>query len=120
AQLGTDSAPGEKGKINLNFMNIRSWDDPSKEMLATDMVSWTNLTTKFDVVRDGLTETIDMGRPGPEPFLLSVATNMFRRESELVRLVDVTKKGRIRIPVYTNGTSFSSNGPLYSGRIHQI
>ena len=74
AQMGTDSAEEEDGKVNINYVNIRSWMNPIIRYRATDLVSWTNSTVQF---------VTEMGRPGPELFFLTVVTNLLLREPDL-------------------------------------
>jgi len=125
SQMGTDSEAEreDEGKININYVNIPSWKDgrrypPTNFWFQTDQ-TFTNL----------------MGRPGPELFLLTVATNLFLREPALAFIVTNPPPPGIsltplRIPIYTNRafggafstitTNFPLPGPLYAGRIHQI
>jgi hypothetical protein len=120
AQIGTDSASEEDGKINLNYVNIRSWaKDSSFRFSATNLVPWTRTDQPF----------IDlMGRPGPELFFLTVATNLLAHDTNFAQMVTNTGSTiyhiPLRIPILTNGSTLSTNGPifgpLYSGRIHQI
>lgn len=104
AQLGTDSTGDEEGKININYVNVAG-------IGATNLIPWTDESTV-------LQRTGNRYR-GPELFLISVATNIFRRE--MPELVDNARSGQpFRIPVFTNGSWFGTNGRFYSGRIHQV
>jgi hypothetical protein len=134
AQLGTDSAEEEEGKININFMNIRSWANPDIRLLASDLVPWSTNSAVVQVPRLG--GAVNMGRVGPELFFLSVVTNLFLREPNLAFIV-TNPPGPLglldtplRIPIFTNRafgglrstitTNLPLPGPLYAGRIHQI
>jgi hypothetical protein len=117
AQMGTDSAEEDEGKININYVNVGG-------IKASELIPWSDINT----VRDRT------GRPGPELFLLSAATNIFARDTNFSFIVtnrfypgtsDPVPPGTLlTIPVYTNGSTLTTNlpspGPLYSGRIHQI
>ena len=116
AQLGTDSVPEadiEDGKININFVNIRSWKDG---VLYPPTNTWSQVDETF---------TNLMGRPGPELFFLTVATNLLAREPDLAFMVTNRNVSSIfTIPIFTNGSTATTNlpmaGPLYSARVHQI
>ena len=116
-QLGSDSVEEEDGKININYVNIPSWVRGSSfRYRAEDLISWTNSTEVF---------TNDMGRPGPELFFLTVATNLLAREPDLAFMVTNRNSSSIfTIPIFTNGSTATTNlpmaGPLYSARVHQI
>lgn len=122
-QMGTDSVTEDEDKINLNYVNVRSWVDPSFRLEAADMVSWTNSTTPFVQA---------MGRKGPELFFLSVARKLFLQESRLRGIVtNASLPDRpIRIPLLVSNSLYAierpnNNSPwetnrYYSGRIHQI
>ena len=63
-------------------------------------------------------KTINMGRPGPELFFLSVVTNMFAHQAEMAYLVTNALAGEaLRIPILYNGSTVVSNllvkEPLY-------
>ncbi len=121
-QLGTDSVMEDEDKINLNYVNVRSWSNPGFRLQAADMVSWTNSTADFKA---------QMGRTGPDLFFLSVARKLFLQEPALRGLVTngtSLPAAPLRIPILTNGSRlviqrtnnvFETN-VLYSGRIHQI
>ncbi len=122
SQLGTDSSTEDEDKINLNFVNVRSWLNSGFRLQASDLVSWTNTTQNF---KDS------MGRSGPELFFLSVARKLFMQDPALRGLVTngtSLPATPLRIPVMTNGSRFVRqvvNGvietnQLYSARIHQI
>ncbi len=119
AQLGTVSAPEEEGKININYVTIPSWSNPNFRFGATNLVPWSRTDPEF---------TSLMGRPGPELFFLTAATNLLARETNFAFMVTnatvVIKGNPLRIPIFTNGSTTSINGPvpgpLYAGRIHQI
>lgn len=117
AQLGTDSAEDDdEGKINLNYVNIRSWNPskPNFRYRASDLVSWTNSTGAF---------INDMGRPGPELFFLTTVTNLLGREPSAAFMVTNLVNGwPLMIPILTNGLMVSTNGTgsLYGGRVHHI
>lgn len=124
SQLGADSIPeDEDGKIHLNYVNVASWDDPGKQVLATDYISWTNDVDTVNIARLG--GSVYMGRRLPEIFFLSAVTNILAREFPNSGYVTNNTAGRLRIPVCVNGTtlSISNNvilGPLYSARIHLV
>ena len=122
AQLGTDSVEEkeEDGKINLNFVNIRSWVPSSSfRYRAEDLVSWTNSTAPF---------IAQMGRPGPELFFLTVVTNLLVHEPDLAFMVTNNPVGGsvFAIPIFNitnrsmDSTNLPLNGPMYSARLHQI
>ena len=131
AQMGTDSAAEEDGKVNINYINIRSWLT-GDQILSTDLIPWT-APQVVTVQRQGRAVTIDMGRPSPELFFLTVVTNLLLREPDLAFTVTNARLFAarndpfgipLRIPIFTNGSTLSTNlpfpGPLYAGRIHQI
>ncbi len=117
AQMGTDSAEEEDGKININYVNVRSWVPGSSfRYRSSDLVAWTNATPQF---------ITDMGRSGPELFFLTVVTNLLAREPDLAFMVTNNPPGvPLMIPVMTNGLTYAINGafpgPLYGGRVHHI
>ncbi len=121
-QLGTDSVTEDEDKINLNYVNVRSWSNPGFRLEAADMVSWTNSTANFKA---------QMGRTGPDLFFLSVARKLFMQEPALRGLVTngtSLPATPLRIPILTNGSrlviqrtnNVLETNVLYSGRIHQI
>jgi len=129
AQLGTDSAEEEEGKININYINVRSWLT-GEQIRSTDLIPWTNAQL---VTVPRLGRQVDLGRPGPELFFMTVVTNLLLREPDLAFIVTNARPFAdrnlpfgipLRIPIFTNGSTFSTNlpfpGPLYAGRIHQI
>lgn len=129
SQLGTDSAEEEDGKVNINYINVRSWLT-GEQIRSTDLIPWTSAQL-VNVSRLG--RQVDLGRPGPELFFMTVVTNLLIREPDLAFIVTNARpfadRNRpfgipLRIPIFTNGSTFSTNlpfpGPLYSGRIHQI
>lgn len=133
AQLGTDTAEGEDdGKININYVNVSSWLPNGPRVLASDLVPWTTNSSVIQVPRLG--GAVDMGRPVPEIFFLTVVTNLLAREPEFASFV-TNRIGRsiLSIPIYTNQaravdppnystytTNLPVNGPLYSARLHQL
>lgn len=122
-QLGTDSPEDEdEGKININYVNIPSWAT-GERILASDLIPWSTNVSQPYVAR--LLRNVDMGRPLPELFFLSVVTNLLAREPALASFVTNRFNGTVlSIPVYTNRSTLSTNlplpGPLYSARLHQI
>jgi hypothetical protein len=133
AQMGTDSAEEEDGKVNINYMNIRSWANPNYRLLASDLIPWSTNSAIVQVPRLG--GPVDMGRVGPELFFLTVVTNLLLREPALAFIVTNPPPPGIlqtplRIPIFTNRafaglrstvtTNLPLPGPLYAGRIHQI
>ena len=122
AQMGTDSIPEEDGKINVNYVNVPSWKT-GERLLASDLIRWSTNTTVVNVPR--LQKDVDMGRPIPEIFFLTVATNLLAREPDFAFMVTNRNFGSIfTIPIFTNGSTATTNlpmaGPLYSARVHQI
>jgi hypothetical protein len=81
AQLGTDSAPEDPNKLNLNYVNVGGFT-------VTNFLSWDSpqVQTAF-------------GRPGSEVFFLSAA-------DRLVRAYSGNKFGANGIPVLVNGTNY--------------
>jgi hypothetical protein len=129
AQLGTDSAEEADGKIDINYINVRSWLT-GEEIRSTDLIPWTSPQL---VLVPRLGRRVDLGRPGPELFFMTVVTNLLLREPELAFMVTNARPFAdrnlpfgipLRIPIFTNGSTMTTNlplpGPLYSGRLHQI
>lgn len=127
AQLGTDSVSEEDGRINLNYVNVPSWKT-GQQLLASDLIRWTTNVTVVNVPRLGT--DVDMGRPIPEIFFLTVVTNLLAREPALAFMVtNRLPDTMFSAPVFTNGSMLTTNaplaspqnpGPLYAGRLHQI
>ncbi len=122
AQMGTDSAEEEDGKVNINYVNVRSWAT-GERILASDMIPWS--TNAADIYVPRLGRTVNMGRPVPEIFFLTVVTNLLAREPSLAFMVTNRINGTLfSAPIFTNRSTYTTNTPfnepLYTARLHQL
>jgi hypothetical protein len=97
AQLGTDSVPEpENDKVNINYCNLPPFR-------ASELKPWNHPDVEAY-----------FGRRGSEVFFTNVVHRLLSKEFRL------NLAGGPGIPIFLNGSRASTNGPLYSSRIHQI
>ena len=121
AQMGTDSAEEDEGKVNINFVNVRSWAT-GERIFASDLIPWSTNSAVVQVPRLG---PVNMGRPVPEIFFLTVFTNLLAREPDLAFMVTNRIDGTLfSAPIFTNRSTYTTNTPfnepLYTARLHQL
>jgi len=115
AQLGTESAPADEDKININYLNVGG-------VKATNFVSWADPDIRYGNPQRGIPA---FGLTGPAVFFTATANKLLQQFNGYVGVVQVDLPGLPRGTLFQTNTLSVTNIPVwpinfYTPSVHRL